>query len=105
MLGLVDGRLITVYDGPLLYSNARATCEPETLTQSLSALDVLAKDGSQPSDIAVQVSETRECVRAGKSAKPAEKLYSFRLTWDAKRKRYTGGSKELYLLKKKRIGG
>jgi hypothetical protein len=107
LLALVNGRLAPVYDGPLLYSysNAENKCEPLVLTQALSTLEVGTAMGNRPADIAVEVLETRECTRAGRDVKLPGRTYSFRLTWDAKRMRYMGGSKELYLVNRKRMGG
>lgn len=106
VLALVDGRLASVYDGPFLYSFsiAQGKCEPLTVTQTLSALDMMANKGSHPADLALRVREERVCVSAGKQGKPVERLHAFRLAWDAKRKRYLGGSKELYLTNRKRVG-
>lgn len=94
VVGLVNGRLRSVYDGPLLYSfdASAANCEPKRVIQRLERFAVRLVPAGH-ARLGMTVTEETLCARDGREV-PLEPLRTFpiALDWDAKRGAYTGGS-------------
>ena len=94
VIGLVNGRLRPVYDGPFLYSfDAPAgNCEPKRVIQRLERFAVHPVPAGH-ARLAMTVTEETLCARDGREA-PLEPLRIFpvALDWDARRGAYAGGS-------------
>ena len=93
-----------VYDGPSLYSYFKpdAQCENLDIRQSLSGFRPLATQHGGFADIAMVVTESTGCTNNEDAASKLRK-FPFTLTWDAKAKRYRGGSPVLDRINKLRL--
>jgi hypothetical protein len=97
-----DG-LRQVYEGPLLYSFTRSTsaCPNQSVIQSLEAHPLATRHGGH-ADIAMIVTESTECTGAA-TAVPRPRLFRITITWNARAKRYRGGSPALERLNGDRL--
>ncbi len=93
-----------VYGGPSLYSYFKpdAQCENLDIRQSLTGIRPLAIRHGGYADIAMEVTESAGCTN-NEDADSKLRKFHFTLTWDARAKRYRGGSPALERINKLRL--
>ncbi len=107
MIGVLDGKLHVLYDGPFLYNfmepgNGTKPCRVE---QDLTPPKVAPTQHAGMNDITMAVTEKRLCGADMNHEKAvSQRNFSAVLTWDPAKKKYMGGMKDLYLINKKRVG-
>ena len=103
LIGLVEGRLRPLFDGPGLYSSFSGDerCDERSALQELKTFRPLGTQRDGYVDLALEIVETRECRKGGKVVQASSLRASAVLTWDANEKRYKGDLKSLDRLSKR----
>lgn len=94
-----------VYDGPMLMGYRSPKNEDCFIRQELTPLSMLPTQKDGISDLSMKVMQTKECdTKGGKTKVIPQKTFESVLSWDKAKRKYMGGSKELFRLNQCLLG-
>lgn len=105
LMNLAGDKLNLVYDGPMLYSFLIYGGTECRVSQTLGPVPVLARDPSGYPRLAMKVRQEKLCQKGSREVAAGGRDFAATLEWDAAKRKYMGGSKELYQLNRCRIDG